>query len=234
MRGNGFLYVILGLIVVVVAVLMLNDGGRIVGLDEDAFAHLARASIWMTVIGAGMVMVFRGNLAGALKQAVIWVLGFVVMIGLYSYRAEFREVGDRMLAELIPGHAITIAGNGEQVMVMKADDAHFHVDAVVNGERVSLLVDTGASMVALDRGTAEAIGIDVSALGFTTRVMTANGPARAAPVTLGYIKIGDITRENVAAAVMDRDGDGLSLLGMSFLGTLSSFDFRGDRLVLTD
>ena len=65
-------------------------------------------------------------------------------------------------------------------------------------------------------------------------VMTANGPARAAPVKLAYVKIGDIVRENVQAAVMDRDGDGLSLLGMSFLGTLSSFDFRGERLTLTD
>ena len=44
----------------------------------------------------------------------------------------------------------------------------------------------------------------------------------------------DIERANVQAVVMDRDDDGISLLGMSFLGTLSSFDFRGERLVLTD
>ena len=102
MRRGNLLILVLVLMAVVVGVLMLNDGSRILGLDENAFAHLARASIWMTVIGAGMVMVFRGNLAGALKQAVIWVLGFVVMIGLYSYRAEFREVG-KLIVEVLDG-----------------------------------------------------------------------------------------------------------------------------------
>lgn len=233
MRGNGFLILILVLIAVVVGVLVLNDGGRIAGLSDDDFGQGAYAGIWGLVISAGLFGVFRSNLAGAIKGLLTWTLAFVVLIGLYSFRQEFREIGDRMLAELIPGHVITVAGDGTQVRVLRADDAHFHVDAVVNGKSVSFLVDTGASLVALDRGTAESLGIDVASLGFTTRVMTANGPARAAPVKLAYVKIGDIVRENVQAAVMDSD-DGLSLLGMSFLGTLSSFDFRGERLTLTD
>ena len=234
MRRGNLLILVLVLMAAVVGVLMLNDGSRILGLDEDAFAHLARRAILLLVIGAGVILAFRSNVGGALKAMVVWALAFVVLIGLYSFRGELREIGDRMLAELIPGHVITVAGDGTQVRVLQADDAHFHVDAVVNGKSVSFLVDTGASLVALDRGTAEGLGIDVASLGFTTRVMTANGPARAAPVKLAYVKIGDIVRENVQAAVMDRDGDGLSLLGMSFLGTLSSFDFRGERLTLTD
>ena len=234
MRGNGFLILVLALIAGVVVLLVLNDGGRIGGLSDDDFGQSAYAGIWALVIAASLFGVLRTNLAGAAKSLLAWLLAFALLIGLYSYRAELREVGDRMLAELIPGHVITVAGDGTQVRVLRADDAHFHVDAVVNGRNVSFLVDTGASLVALDRGTAAAIGIDVGALGFTTRVMTANGPARAAPVRLSYIKIGDIVRENVQAAVMDSEGDGLSLLGMSFLGTLTSFDFRGERLTLTD
>lgn len=234
MRGSGFLSLILALIVLVVGLLVWNDGGRIAGLSDVDFGHGAYAGIWGLVLAAALFGVFRSNFSGALKAIVLWTLAFAMLIGLYSFRAEFREIGDRILAELIPGHVITVAGDGTQVRVLRADDAHFHVDAVVNGRPVRFLVDTGASLVALDRHTAEAIGIDVGALAYSSRVMTANGPARAAPVRLGYIKIGDIVREDVRAAVMDRDGDGLSLLGMSFLGTLSSFDFRGERLTLTD
>jgi aspartyl protease family protein len=233
-RGNGFLYLILALIVLVLGLLVWNDGGRIAGFSDEDFGQGAYAGIWGLVLAAGLFGLFRSNLSGALKGIVLWSLAFVVLIGIYSFRAEFREIGDRILAELIPGHVITVAGDGTQVRVLRADDAHFHVDAVVNGRSVRFLVDTGASLVALDRGTAEAIGIDVKALAYTSRVMTANGPARAAPIRLSYIKIGDIVREDVRAAVMDREGDGLSLLGMSFLGTLSGFDFRGERLTLTD
>jgi aspartyl protease family protein len=233
-RRNGFLLLVLLLMAVAVGVLALNDGGRIAGLRDDDFGRAAYAGIFGLVLAAGLFGAFRGNLAGAVKGLLTWALAFAVLVAVYSFRQEFREIGDRILSELIPGHVITVAGDGTQVRVLRADDAHFHVDAVVNGKSVSFLVDTGASLVALDRGTAEGVGIDVASLGFTTRVMTANGPARAAPVKLAYIKIGDIVRENVQAAVMDSDGDGLSLLGMSFLGTLSSFDFRGERLTLTD
>ncbi len=64
--------------------------------------------------------------------------------------------------------------------------------------------------------------------------VTANGIAKAAPIRLDSITIGGITRNNVAAAVTEGAGLDTVLLGMSFLGTLTSYDFRGDRLVLTD
>ena len=64
--------------------------------------------------------------------------------------------------------------------------------------------------------------------------MTANGMTRSAPVFLETIEVGDIVRHNVRAAVTEGEGFGTVLLGMSFLDTLTSYDFRGDRLILTD
>ncbi|GGD16565.1 retropepsin-like aspartic protease family protein [Aureimonas glaciei] len=235
MRDSRLLILLLAIIGVVLAVLVLNDDGMVGGLPEGQFADAAYMSVWGLVLASSVFFVFRGNLTGALKGIAIYALGFVVLIGLYGYRGELREVGDRIMAELLPGHVIAVAGgDGNQFMVMRADDDHFHVSAEVDGRTVEFLVDTGASVVALDRRAAAAIGVDIAGLDYSGRVMTANGTARAAPLTLGTVRIGDIERANVQAVVMDRDDDGLSLLGMSFLGTLSSFEFRGERLVLTD
>lgn len=235
MKGDRLLIVILVAIAVVVGILFFNDDGMVGSVDEGRFAEGAYMGIWALVLASSLVFFFRTNFTGAVKSIGIWAAAFLVLIGLYAYRGEFAEVRDRIMAELVPGHAITVAGsNGRQVMVMRADDRHFHVEATVNGRDVDFLVDTGASTVALDRSAAAAIGIDVDGLAFTDRVMTANGMAASAPVTLSYIRIGDIERENVEAAVMDRENDGISLLGMSFLGTLSGVEFRGERLTLTD
>ena len=92
----------------------------------------------------------------------------------------------------------------------------------------------GASVVALGRDVAERIGIDTASLRYDARIQTANGIAAAAPIVIDSLRVGSIERRNVRAMVTDGPGLGLSLLGMSFLGTLSSFDFRGDRLILTD
>ena len=235
MRDSRLLFLLLVLIAITVAILVFNDDGMVAGLQEGQFAEGAYMAVWGLVLASGMVFVFRGNFAGALKSLAIYALGFIALIGLYGYRGEFRQIGDRIIAELVPGHVIDVAGaEGNQVMVMRADDDHFHVSAQVDGKSVRFLVDTGASVVALDRRAAASIGIDIDGLSYSGRVMTANGIARSAPVTLGTVRIGDIERANVQAVVMDRDDDGISLLGMSFLGTLSSFDFRGEKLVLSD
>ena len=117
---------------------------------------------------------------------------------------------------------------------MLGADRQFHVDADINGRSVPLLVDTGASVIAIDRDVAERLGIDPERLNYSSRVRTANGIARAAEVRLDSVRIGPIERRNVSAVVTEGPGIGISLLGMSFLGTLSSVDFRGDRLLLRD
>ncbi|KAB0681894.1 retropepsin-like aspartic protease family protein [Aureimonas leprariae] len=234
-RDNAGLVVILTIIVVVVAALMLNDGGAIGSLDPGEFARGSYLSIIAVVLGGSVLAAARHNIPAAMRAFGFWALAFVGLIGLYAYRDEFREIGDRVLAEVIPGHAIEVAGgDGRTVMVARSDDDHFHVDAKVDGETVRFLVDTGATTVAIDRATASRLGYDISDESFTDWVQTANGVARSAPVTIASLKIGGIERRNVRAAVMGEGGSGSNLLGMSFLGTLSSFDFQGSKLVLTD
>ncbi|MET0257575.1 MAG: TIGR02281 family clan AA aspartic protease [Methylobacterium sp.] len=226
---------ILAAIAAAVVWLMLGDVGAATGLNEDRFASLVYAGIWCCVLGAGLVTAFRGRVGEALRSAAIWIVAFAALIGAYAFADEFRGVGNRMLAVLLPGRAVSTSdANGSRVLVARAGDAHFHVEATANGRPISFLVDTGASVVALGRDVAETIGIDTSSLRYDARIQTANGIAAAAPVVIDSLRVGSIERRNVRAVVTDGPGLGLSLLGMSFLGTLSSFDFRGDRLILTD
>ena len=89
------------------------------------------------------------------------------------------------------------------------------------------MVDTGATMVALSYEDAERAGVYVRPADFTMRVNTANGIARAAPVTLDEISLGDITVRNVRAAVSEPGRLQGSLLGMSFLGGCRGRNARG-------
>lgn len=111
---------------------------------------------------------------------------------------------------------------------------HFEAQAEINGRDIDVMVDTGATLVALTYDDAERAGIYVRASDFTHRAQTANGIARVAPVTISRIRIGDITVRNVPAVVSERGASERTLLGMSFLGRLSRVEMRGSTLVLEE
>lgn len=127
--------------------------------------------------------------------------------------------------------AVRAAGPVFNTLVYPADDrGHVVIDAAVNGAVVRLLVDTGASLVTLTPADARAAGIDPAALAFTGRASTANGPVRMAPVMLREIRIGQLSIADVPAAVLENLN--VSLLGMSFLGRLQSYEMRDGKLTI--
>jgi len=110
-------------------------------------------------------------------------------------------------------------------------NGHFLAQGKVDGTFVEFVIDTGATLVALSRLDAQRIGIDVNALRFDYTVRTANGEVPTALVELRSVSIGDITVKNVQANIID-EGLDQSLLGMSFLGRLRSFEIEQSRLIL--
>jgi aspartyl protease family protein len=124
---------------------------------------------------------------------------------------------------------------GQRVVEIRAGSlGHYRADAEVNGRIVRVLVDTGASVVALTYEDARDIGLVVRESDFTHRVTTANGIARVAPVMIDTISIGDIQVRNVQGAVMEAGKLGTTLLGMSFLGRLQRVDMRAGTLDLQE
>jgi aspartyl protease family protein len=113
-------------------------------------------------------------------------------------------------------------------------NGHFFAKAELNGRDVDVLVDTGASMVALTYEDAERAGIRVTSNDFTGRSNTANGIARFAPVTIDQISIGNLTVRNVQGSVAEPGRLHVTLLGMSFIGRLKRAEMKDGVLLLED
>ncbi len=147
----------------------------------------------------------------------------------YSYRAELGDVGERVLGNLLPHRGTEVEGGA--VVFRAGSDGHFRIEALVDGAPVRFLVDTGASDVVLSPADARRLGFALEDLAFTRRYATANGVVRGAPVRLGEVVVGPIRLTGVAASVNESPMDG-SLLGLSFLGRLGSYEVRGGALTL--
>jgi aspartyl protease family protein len=136
--------------------------------------------------------------------------------------------------EAASGPAAAVANQPGTVTLPAGQFGHFLTEVEINGRDIGVMVDTGASLVALTYDDAERAGIFVNSSDFTGRAQTANGTARVARVTISRIQIGDITVRNVAAVVSERGASERTLLGMSFLGRLSRVEMRGATLVLEE
>jgi aspartyl protease family protein len=102
----------------------------------------------------------------------------------------------------------------------------------VNGNETRFIFDTGASTVVLRAEEASALGFDPEILDYSIPVSTANGMALAAPVTIPTLSVGPITERNVRALIARSGVLHVNLLGMTFLERLSSYEVRGNRLIL--
>jgi aspartyl protease family protein len=211
------------------AVLIATSG------DHDAIANLLRhdvgslvLKIAVVVFAGGLVLVlFRERLSQALEAMLFWaVLGLLLVVG-YTYRFELRDAGDRVMAQLMPGY---VAGHGRDVEVVRGRGGDFAVAAHINGARVPMVLDTGASSVVLTQDAAKAAGLPLEVLDYTVNVDTANGRTRAASITLDRLTVGGLTERAVPALVVQAGQLKSSLLGMTFLNRLSSWEVRGDRL----
>lgn len=119
--------------------------------------------------------------------------------------------------------------------VLNADGrGHFTGTFRINGKSIAGLVDTGASLVAINEITARKLGFGVNSLDFRYPVNTANGKTDAALVVLDRVEIGNVRVRDVEAFVL-RDG-ALSdtLVGMSFLKKLKSYQVKGNSLTLAN
>jgi aspartyl protease family protein len=127
-----------------------------------------------------------------------------------------------------------------QVRIMAATEikagarGHFFVTADIDHTPVDVLIDTGATMVAMSYEDADRAGLKPFSLDYSVPVATANGIVRAAPAMLRRIEIDNIVVHDVEALVMPRGVLKGSLLGMSFLSRLSGFGIRDGVLMLEE
>lgn len=119
--------------------------------------------------------------------------------------------------------------------VLNADGrGHFTGAFRINGKSVPGLVDTGASLVAINETTARKLGFGVNSLDFRYPVNTANGKTDAALVVLDRVEIGNVRVRDVEAFVLRDEALSGTLVGMSFLKKLKSYQVKGSSLTLAN
>jgi aspartyl protease family protein len=161
---------------------------------------------------------------------------FAIAAGMIVPRYASHFTGNHPVPTMMAAHptapAATTPDDSRSVVVPRNAQGHFQVDGRIDGRRLSFMVDTGASVIALTASDAASIGIHPAASDYTAAVKTANGIVRAAPVELSMVEIEDITVHNVQAMVLPEGALSDNLLGMSFLSRLHRWEFADGRLVL--
>jgi aspartyl protease family protein len=214
--------------VLALTVLVVYLVGRFPGEVDTSIgkAHLTERLLWVALIGASLAVHMRTQPGLALRYTAIWVAIGASLVLAYSFRFEAEDIGNRLMAELLPSRAVV---EGDAVTFRTGTNGQFVVDGEVNGTRMRFLVDTGASHVALTLADAKRIGIDADSLVFNQAIRTANGIVYSASVFLDAVTVGTITMRNVDASISQGELT-QSLLGMSFLGQLSSYEITRDTL----
>ena len=134
-------------------------------------------------------------------------------------------------AATVPAVRAFAPAEGTPARVLKGLDGHYWADALIEGRAVRVMVDTGASVVALTRNDAARLGLKLTPEDFSGTLITASGRVRAAPVELQAVAVAGARVERVQALVVER-GLPHSLLGMSYLGRLSAFTATPASLTL--
>jgi len=210
-------------------IVVVRNGGAMAGLDDHQQLSLLYRIGLLILVASALARMFRGRFAAATRMAMMWVaVALVLAIG-YTYRFELRDVANRVLAELVPGRA---AARGRTVELARTGSGDFQIATKVNGERVAMVLDTGASTVMLTRDAAIAAHLPIEMIKYNVNVETANGRTYAAAVIIDSIAVGGIVEHAVPALIAQPGTLKTSLLGMSFLSRLDGWEVRGDRVVM--
>ena len=160
------------------------------------------------------------------------------MVGLGTIMAQ---VADRMT--LAPARANSVSLKvaavetptqtaGRSLSIPRDARGHFATDGRIDGQRIDFMVDTGASLVALNEKSAARFGLRPSRGDYTATVSTANGTIKAARTRIAMIDLGGVIVRDVDAMVLPDEALSENLLGLSFLSKLKRFEYANGRLVL--
>ena len=162
-----------------------------------------------------------------------------VMIALGSFMAQMAERMTAASASPAPAKttvatdsAAEAEGSSRSLSLAPDSRGHFLTEARINGQRVSVMVDTGASVVAVNESSAAHFGLYPSRGDFTADVTTANGTIKGARTRLAMIDVGGLVVRDVDALVLPDEALSENLLGLSFLSRLRRFEYSNGQMVL--
>ena len=137
---------------------------------------------------------------------------------------------DQLQQQFNPNQDLQTQQMGQQLVVQLEQNrmGHYVTNGRINGQPVTFLLDTGATLVAIPEALANRLGLQKGRQGVS---QTANGRVITYRTMLDQLTLGGITLTNVEASITPgMDGD-VILLGMS---ALKQFELtqKGDRLTI--
>ena len=196
---------------------------------QGNMARLVYMVAWAALLASGLVASRQVSFGQTIRNIAIWLGIAAIIVIAYMLKDPVSGALLNMRAQLIPGYAVE---TGAHELTINADEeGSFDVFGQVNGTTVRFTVDTGASEIVLSPDDAKRAGIDTAALIYNSQYETANGTGHGASVTIDKLAIGPIVFFNVPVAV-DQTAMHSSLLGMTFLKRMQSFEFAKDKLIL--
>jgi aspartyl protease family protein len=160
-----------------------------------------------------------------------------VLVGLGTYMAQMADKISPAPASASPSpkkaDTETVAqASGRSLNIPPDARGHFQTDGRIEGQRISFMIDTGASLVALNEKSAARFGLRPSRSDYNAIVSTANGTIKAARTRLAMIDLGGLVVRDVDALVLPDEALSENLLGLSFLSKLKRFQYANGKMVL--
>src|SRR5665213_790173 len=137
----------------------------------------------------------------------------------------------RASVQPVPGETVGQSG-GRSLAIPGDSRGHFLPEGRIDGQRIGFMVDTGASMIALNEKSAARFGLRPSRNDYNATVTTANGTIKAARTRIAMVDVGGLIVRDVDAMVLPDEALSENLLGLSFLSKLKRFEYANGKMVL--
>ena len=171
---------------------------------------------------------------GVMRNIMIFA---AVIAGLGTLMAQMADRMAPALAHTVSPKAAavvtTVAQAGSRSISIPRDArGHFETEGRIDGQRIGFMVDTGASMIALNETSAARFGLRPARGDFNATVTTANGAIKAARTRIAMVDVGGLVVRDVDAMVLPDEALSENLLGLSFLSRLKRFEYANGKMVL--
>lgn len=226
---------VFGYAIVALCVMFGGLGGWLVSEYEDGFKWERDGKELLTYVAIALASFVA--LMGFRKARVrSLIAGFVLVCGLGAVSVIGYNNRDKVL-ELIRGDevkqtAVVPKGTGPRHLTLfRARDGHFYLTAWLDGARMKLLVDSGATTSVLNEKDARKVGININRLTYNVPVQTGNGTTYLARSHIKKLEIGRFMMRDVPILVA-RNQLAFSIMGVNALRRFKGYEVAGDRMKL--
>jgi aspartyl protease family protein len=161
-----------------------------------------------------------------------------IMIGLGLFMVQLADKMTPTPASATPSARVAVTpetappASLRSLSVARDARGHFATEGRIDGQRIAFMVDTGASVIALNESSAARFGLRPTPNDYRATVSTANGTVKAARTRLAMVDIGGLIVRDVDAMVLPDEALSENLLGLSFLSKLKRFEYANGKMVL--